>query len=192
MRRWPAFDGWMPSSRMRRPAAPANQPSLIGSTKMAPIEVALPPQLGPDATDRGRRRAVAPDGADDDDDGVRERIPQPVKDGVGGLGGGFRPNRLSLWPAATNTIPGRALTTAATRVRTGWPVQPGLTKPVPATDRLTTRQPCAALTIAGQPRLPMPAPAQPVVYESPRKAATGRGTVDAGTARRPVRDHGRA
>ena len=136
---------------------------MIGSTKMAPIEAALRlssmrmprtesggdplPQMGPMTTMTASGSAS------------RKRW----RTALAALAVAARRIRLSLWPAATNTIPGRALTTAATRVRTGWPVQPGLTKPVPATDRLTTRQPCAELTIAGQPRLPMPAPAQPLV-----------------------------
>src|SRR5579859_6073693 len=78
-------------------------------------------------------------------------------------------------------MPGWRRMTKATCVLIGWAVQPGLTNPVPATAFMTSRHPNAALTIAGQPAAPMPAPTYPVVYESPRKAATG-GEIDAATA----------
>ena len=51
----------------------------------------------------------------------------------------------------------------ATRAPIVWFVHPGFMKPVPATARLTVRQPSVRPTIAGHPRRPIPAPFHPVV-----------------------------
>ena len=112
--------------------------------------------------------------------------PQAVQDCVGGLAGGDPAKPAVVVAGGDEHDPGPRLDHGRHAGPDGLAGPAGVDE-AGARDRarLTTRQPCAELTIAGQPRLPMPAPAHPVVYESPRKAATGRGTVDRGHGQPP-------
>ena len=60
--------------------------------------------------------------------------------------------RKSLWPPATTTTSGWRLIAAWTRDPIGWPVQPGLMNPVPATARLTTLPTCGGAHKSGASR----------------------------------------